>query len=275
MERVAQHVAAHLIDSLRLAPRPTNDESIPVGASKFGGRPDLPAGCAWPVWGETPLSFIAQVNLADVAKLGGGGDLPSAGLLSFFYGDGDNGPWGFDPADRGAAQVLFTSGDLRGLTRTAHPSATAEDARCYPACSMAVRIETTWPRSDDIALTPLGLSIDDRCRYSDILSDVLDDAGGGPMHRLLGYADNIQGDMHFECQLVTNGLYCGDRTGYQDPRAARLAAHAADWVLLLQVDSDDDTGMMWGDCGRLYFWIRREELVRGEFENVWFILQCY
>jgi hypothetical protein len=27
------------------------------------------------------------------------------------------------------------------------------------------------------------------------------------------------------------------------------------WVLLLQADSDDDTGMMWGDGGRLFVWI--------------------
>jgi len=80
--------------------------------------------------------------------------------------------------------------------------------------------------------------------------------------------------MELESQLVSNGLYCGDETGYNDPRAAALAEGAADWVLLLQVDTDDDAGMMWGDCGLIYFWIRREDLARRDFSNVWMILQC-
>jgi uncharacterized protein YwqG len=45
-------------------------------------------------------------------------------------------------------------------------------------------------------------------------------------------------------------------------------------VLLLQVDSDD-VGMMWGDGGRLYFWIREQDARRADFSNVWMILQCY
>ncbi|KOS61357.1 hypothetical protein AN161_17280 [Lysinibacillus sp. FJAT-14222] len=36
-------------------------------------------------------------------------------------------------------------------------------------------------------------------------------------HRIDGYPDAIQGDMYLECQLVTNGLYCGDSTGYSNP----------------------------------------------------------
>jgi hypothetical protein len=33
-------------------------------------------------------------------------------------------------------------------------------------------------------------------------------------HRILGHSTNIQGDMQLEAQLVTNGLYCGDPSGY-------------------------------------------------------------
>jgi hypothetical protein len=47
-----------------------------------------------------------------------------------------------------------------------------------------------------------------------------------------------------------------------------------DWILLLQLDSDDDAGMMWGDVGMLYFWIKREDLKKENFDNVWMILQC-
>ena len=94
-------------------------------------------------------------------------------------------------------------------------------------------------------------------------------------HQLLGYSGNIQGEMELECQLVTNGVYTGDREGYQNPRVQTLREGAKDWMLLLQVDSDDEPGMMWGDLGRLYFWIRRQDLKARNFDNTWCILQCY
>lgn len=54
-----------------------------------------------------------------------------------------------------------------------------------------------------------------------------------------------------------------------------LALDAAGWQLLLQLDSDDQAGMMWGDCGRLYFWLRRTDLIRRAFNRTHLVLQCY
>ncbi|MBN2239580.1 MAG: DUF1963 domain-containing protein [Dehalococcoidales bacterium] len=39
-------------------------------------------------------------------------------------------------------------------------------------------------------------------------------------------------------------------------------------------NSDDDTGMMWGDAGKLYFWIKKDDLKNADFTDVWMILQC-
>lgn len=51
---------------------------------------------------------------------------------------------------------------------------------------------------------------------------------------------------------------------------------AEDWQLLLQIDSDEENlGAMWGDCGRVYFWIRQQDLQKRDFSNVWLVLQCY
>ena len=95
-------------------------------------------------------------------------------------------------------------------------------------------------------------------------------------HKLLGHSENIQGDMELECQLVSHGLYCGNSSGYEDPRREQLQAGAADWVLLLQIDSEEaHCGMMWGDSGRLYLWIRQQDLAAKAFERCWLVLQCY
>ena len=80
--------------------------------------------------------------------------------------------------------------------------------------------------------------------------------------------------MDLEAQLVSHGIYCGDPSGYQSPRAKELRAGAADWSLLFQIDSDEDGEMMWGDAGMLYFWIRREDAAQGKFDKTWVILQC-
>ena len=44
----------------------------------------------------------------------------------------------------------------------------------------------------------------------------------------------------------------------------------------MQLDShEEEAGMMWGDMGRLYFWIKRADLARRDFSEVVQFLQCY
>jgi uncharacterized protein YwqG len=92
---------------------------------------------------------------------------------------------------------------------------------------------------------------------------------------MLGAPHVIQGDMPLECQLVTNGLYAGNASGYKDPRRKELEPGSADWTLLLQIDSDDNAKMMWGDAGMLYVWIRHQDLASRNFDKAWIILQCF
>ncbi|QHS59196.1 DUF1963 domain-containing protein [Chitinophaga agri] len=67
----------------------------------------------------------------------------------------------------------------------------------------------------------------------------------GYINKIPGYTDGIQGPMEVECQLVRNGLYCGN-----------------DWRLLLPIDRDDV-----GDFVRIYFWIGEQDLVGRNFET--------
>ncbi len=96
-----------------------------------------------------------------------------------------------------------------------------------------------------------------------------------PAHQLGGHPLAIQNEeMEEDCQLTSNGIYMGNPEAYHTPEAERLKAGAADWQLLMQIDSDDDADMMWGDLGRLYFWIRRQDVEARDFSKVWMILQC-
>jgi uncharacterized protein YwqG len=81
--------------------------------------------------------------------------------------------------------------------------------------------------------------------------------------------------MQTECALVSNGLDLGDGTAWNSEAAQRFKADAVNWVLLMQIASDKDAGMMWGDVGNLYVWIRRGALRARRFEEARVIFQCY
>lgn len=246
------------------------DES---GFSKIGGLPNLPEDIAWPSWKESSLAFLCQIAMAELPA-----DAPvrlilGEGCLYFFY-DQEQSSWGFDPEDAGSWRVIHSklppSPDVR-----AAPEDLGDD------CLYAEK----WLRFQPIASLPDGERLEPHLTAADdaAMERMLDDLdeqkhalyGGEPHHQIGGYPDVVQNDgMELECQLASHGLFCGDSSGYEDPRAADLEAGAADWGLLLQLDTDDDTGMMWGDCGMLYFWIREADLAAGDLDKCWMILQC-
>lgn len=240
---------------------------VEVGASRLGGLPDLPSARRWPRNDGVPLSFIAQVNLADVAPYDAEGVVPRDGLLSFFYAAVTQDAWGFDPADRGSAVVIHTPAHA-WLERRQRPEDLSEDG-VFHAIGLRFRREMTYAPWESFDVESLGMSREELFAYADLL-----DSAETTVHRLLGHPDPVQGDMQIECQLATNGLYCGDATGYDDPRARTLRGGASEWRLLLQIDSDDQASMMWGDVGRIYYWIKQSDLLSRDWNLSWLILQC-
>lgn len=267
------HHADALLDliepSVRLVSEPMSErDAAATGTTRLGGEPDLPDAAAWPSFRDMPHSFIAQINLADVSGLAGTNELPDDGLLSFFF-DGDQRVWGFDPKDRGGWSVMFTPPEA-SLRRRRFPASLPEGGR-FAARALRPRVELTRAPWESFDVRALGLSLAQALAYADALPA---DDHQGTVHRLRGHPDMIQGDMQVECQLASNGLYCGDATGSADPRADTLRADAGSWRLLLQIDSDDDARIMWGDVGRIYYWLRRDDLAARRFEGAWCILQC-
>jgi uncharacterized protein YwqG len=268
---------------VRLLARVEDDEArLAPGASKFWGRPDLPAGLAWPEAGGKPLAFLGQVDLAAAASHAAEGALPP-GRAYFFYDLGRM-PWGFDPADRPHWRVLFDDGPAEALRRAEPPPESFpgewREGGESPPSPLALSFEPRvfLPGPSDVDVLELGLPDEEYENYVDWL-DALDeeDAEAAPEsgdHRLLGCPFLVQSDMRLECQLASNGLFVGDESGFDDPRAPELAPGAGDWRLLLQRDSDPD-GVTWGDSGMLYFWIRHADLRNARFEAAWCVLQCY
>lgn len=284
MAAIAAEVAAVSREAFRIQTSAATDETLPIGASKLGGLPDLPANIGWPDCEGAPLAFIGQISLREIPSPS---PLPRDGIVSFFY-DNAQSAWGFDPKDQSSFRVLYFP--MPEELRRAHSPVKDEPP------SLLQKIKGSSRKRSEfyfqifavrrLAFVPFQ-SIPDPCAKlleralreledQDMYANFFDDySHQGPAHQLLGWPTLIQNEMELECQMVTNGIYMGDTSGHKHLRRAELEKSKQDWTLLLQVDSDDDAQMMWGDAGMLYFWIRRQDLERAVFDSVWCILQCY
>lgn len=234
---------------------------------RLGGFPRLPATAAWPDRKGRPLSFIAELDLTALRASAGPDWLPAMGLLQVFF-DVEQEPWGFDPADRDGWKVLMTDGPTgQALPR---PPGLLSD-QVFAPVALAGRSALTYPTTERFSLPP---DIAGTFDFEAVHAFMDAGLGDGPRHQVGGFPSPIQGDaMELEAQLASNGIYMGGADSYSDDRIAALEAGASDWRLLLQIDSDDEAGMMWGDSGILYVWVREQDARAGYFSRVWMILQ--
>jgi hypothetical protein len=159
----------HLIQpSINIHPEPRTDD-MKLGSSKIGGRADLRQGVEWPRADDGwPLSFLAQINLAQATDFDVNQDLPPQGLLSFFY-DAQRTPWGFDPSDRGKWKVFYEPEDvsLAHLQRASFPDSLPADFR-FGSAAVHFRRLLTLPHPDTIAMQHLGLTSDEFFQFWDL-----------------------------------------------------------------------------------------------------------
>lgn len=255
-----------------------------VGQTRFGGRPDVPRDFVWPrfesrgrngVVRALPLTFLVQFRCGDLAPLDAERLLPQEGVLSFFY-ELESQCWGFDPEDRGCARVFwFPDQDLAPAD---FPEDLSQEGR-LPCLKIGRRAAASYPAWEDVP-RELSRILDDVCEdYYEIRARLEDCEEGENCSKLLGWPDIIQSNMTLECELIRRSFYLGGNWRSIDPqiRAEAEAASQEQWRLLLQLDTveQDDFELMFGDGGRLYFYIRKEDLQQARFDRVWLILQCY
>ncbi len=259
-------------------------EQHKLGGTRFGGVPDVPDDFVWPTFEtatydddkvkERPLSFLAQFNCADIAILDEEDLLPKTGLLSFFYEVGSQ-RWGFDPKDAGCARVFWFE-DISVLKVAEVPDGLHEDY-CFPQLKIRASAEKSLPMWEDFSLVCKEANENDLEQFEEqrVLLGFEDYEN---CSKLLGWPNIIQNNMTRECELVSRNYYLGGTSDGIPPKDIDEAEANSinDWLLLFQLDtvSFEDFELMFGDCGRLYFYIRKEDLEMKQFDKVWLILQC-
>lgn len=274
--KMQQHAAA--IRSLarpciRIHAERTPQEQLSAWNSRFGGIPYVPKGSVWPTWetqsfwpfGRTKkLLHLATINCADTSACDIEGVLPREGLLQFWYAE--NQPWGFDPKDRGGYRVDYIMPGTK--LELAQPPGKLE---IFESCRVKVVQEPSLPNTEWIS--EFAAEYNEFAELDGYQELEIEMQSGGP-HQMLGYASPVQMPMELECEMVSNGVYCGGSAVYRD-RRKEFESGARDWRILLELETDfDGPGWMWGDLGKVFYWIKRDALAAREFEKCWGIMQC-
>ena len=286
--------------SVILATSIRDESQIPIGATRIGGWPDVPESFAWPFWERIPLTFLGQINLAEMTPFQLG--LPEKGLLSFFFcfeGGMESTRERFD----GAGGVLFFQED--SLSRAKPPKRAPEQfescaVRCisYPSLPPAYndRLHDFWGLefiTDDEhsgAYAAVVDQIDETLGISGLST-----SGGYNYHQFLGHPHPVQFtpieiDMErarsappgpsFGVELrqsmwegFKNFILSRKPNPYavapERPRPPDDLDRCRQWQLLMMFREDEYAGIRLIDSGCLYFMYPGGEFRNGEFSNPW------
>ncbi len=257
---------------------PQDGEVTSPDASKIGGKPYLPIDFEWPTFynkedGVTrPLSFFCQINLSEVKKLDEEGVLPEVGMLYFFY-ECESLRWGFEPDDKDAAKVIYFE-NTSGFQPFELPKELSKE---YVIPEIAIQFikRKSYPQFEEFVVHN-----DTMCDFEEY-DKILEKLGinvdvDEEIHKLLGYANIIQDEMLTECESASRRLGTGNSQNPSKAEEKDIQKHASEWILLLQLSiiTTNDFEWMFGDCGMLYFYIRKDDLAKRNFEKVHFSVQC-
>jgi uncharacterized protein YwqG len=267
LERLVEHIDLLVRPSIRISPLLADEAKLAPGTSKIGGLPDLPEGSAWPEWQGVPQSFIAQLRLEELQGYDTEKLLPAKGMLWFFY-DAQQDVYGDDPTNKGAWQVLFSENPAK-LQRASAPAKLPKEA-LFKANTLSYANELSMAVQPELEIAGLQWDNNEQKKYDPIFAAFHQgDDGSLPHHRMLGFADVLQDDMREQSLFNSQGI-----TDWESPEARKLAAAEANsWQLLLQIDSDEKSGIQWASAGRLYYWGKDTELRAGQFAQTWVVLQ--
>ena len=227
--------------------------------SKVGGLPYLPNKEAVPFDANgCPLRMVAQIDCKELSYLP---DYPQTGLMQFWVGQDE--VYGLD-IDGGARVVWY---------ETIDETVTDDMVRAWLDELPQPEDDEDFPIQDEFAISfsetqePMSLldnnftdiftekynelsddePIDDYDELSEEAHSLIEDFADSDGHKIGGYP-----------------AFCQD-----DPRNENQT------VVLLQIDSDSDNDIWWGDSGVCGFFCTPEELKKRDFSNVLYNWDCY
>lgn len=221
----------------------------PLTASKFLGTPYFPKGKNYPLDEQgQPMLMLAQLNFSEIPRLK---NYPTAGILQFFVQPfGGLGSDWENLTEQKNWRVVFHEQVDAAVSQADLPKINTEIKDFWSPVMVECRLqfelaEEFVPASDfrNKHFFPSELLEDDD--FWDKYHEEINPTG----HKIGGYAHFTQ----------------------EDPRGL---GKFEDYILLLQIDSEDDK-VCWGDVGVGNWFIREEDLLRLDFSRVLYNWDCY
>jgi uncharacterized protein YwqG len=251
---------------------PTRAKGLAPWVSKLCGLPYWQKNAEYPhdVNGQ-PMAMLVQLNFRDLPPLL---DYPRAGIVQFFisispdegecphdYGMRTDGKW-----QHGTDSEIAAYCDQRYFRMVYHEHVTDDLAALHletpelpygllpmrREASLSCTLRDSYVHTSDYRFARVfGMDVDQ------LQKAVLNDDFGVIME----YWKFL--DQHIP---IVVGGYSRTEQGY-DPRLIR---RDEDWLVLLSIDTTphNDVYMAWGDGGVANWWIKREDLARGDFSHV-------
>lgn len=242
---------------INLEPR----ETSPL-QSKFGGNPYWLNTMAYPTSSQgEPLRLLAQINFNEIEE--SIPDFPTTGILQFFVAVDD--VYGVDFED-GLNQDTFRV--------VYHESVETDESKWMKDLPVFNNDETYFPVESECAIT--FEHDEERVSANDFRFNKI--AG---IDELLESGTDEDDDAHEEIMEAYFELSSGQGHklgGYpfftqEDPRT--YGDYPTHQILLLQVDTDDEHNIMWGDSGVGNFFISEQDLKNRDFSKVLYNWDCY
>ncbi len=238
------------LDCINIIATPEID--LDVNKSSFGYYPKLPVNFEYPKDKEGELMYpLAQINFAEIPALKG---YPDCGYLQFYISISDD-IYGLDfdnPFRQENFRVIYF-----------------EESEMVNCISDYTFLEEVIASDMSPIFKPHSLrfkAIEDFVGMNDIRYDeklIEKILGKYPNHKDL-LNDKLYD--YFQCNNHKIGGYA--YFTQSDPRDAKTK----DYVLLLQIDSDDE--IMWGDVGVANFFIHPNDLAKKDFSKVMYNWDC-
>lgn len=253
----------HLRPEVRIALTHVEEDLIGIGESKIGGNPDLPMNVEWPIHNNgKKLAFLAQLNFNEISSELT--NMPDSGILYFFYDEAQE-FWGDSKDGSDSFRSLYVKDTSNLIRRSAPEGFIMLNEGSYRSCKLNFTNSYSLPNWEHEYVSEQFTGRD--------ISPYIDISSSGQMiTKLFGHSINVQGSMEYKCEMVDRG-YSWSNT--PENEKSSIQKESSRWRLLFQLDSEDEAHMMWGDVGRLYFWIKEEDLVSHNFDKTWMIFQCH
>ncbi|WP_044641179.1 YwqG family protein [Risungbinella massiliensis] len=239
---------------IRISPK---KDSTNVYQSKFLGKPYLPKTIEHPKDSKgKPMVLLAQLNFEEIPALE---HMPDHGILQFYI-----------PAEDDLLGLDFDNMTKQSDFRVLYHSEIIEDESLLVTdFSYLDHLDTEYfPLEEELSLSfqieyePISY-VD--FRFNEWLSELVE-------------LDNDEFEL-WEVYHDTFPSCTGHKIGGYpfftqfDPRGYHQTLQEHE-ILLLQIDSDDDMGIMWGDAGVANFFIKKDDLLKLDFLNVAYTWDC-